>query len=144
MQGSSLMPNLNGGTSRAPRTVVNLAWPGPFAKNRLISTIFSKYLNCTASLSACMPPWSIGNTLIVKRHTVSMLAVMWSIGNTLIVKCHTVSMLAVMCHQNMASLVLVCMGGVPRHAFYYLFYVVECASCTKVLNKFIKVFLHAY
>ena len=39
------------------------------------STIFSKYLNCTASLSACMPPWSIGNALIVKCHVVSMLSV---------------------------------------------------------------------
>ena len=40
-----------------------------------IGTIFSKYLSYTVSLSACMPPQGIGNTLIVKRYAVSMLAV---------------------------------------------------------------------
>ena len=76
-----------------------------------------------ASLRACMPPWSIGNALAVKHHAVSMLAVMspkegiFCIG--LYGEC-----------QGTLSIVY--------------FYVVECSSCTNVLNKPIKVFLHAY
>ena len=43
-----------------------------------ISTLalFSANIYCTTSLGTYMPPWSIGNALVVKRHTVSILAVM--------------------------------------------------------------------
>ena len=44
------------------------------------------------------------------------------------------------CHQKMAFLVLVCMGEFPNALSIIYFYVVECASCTKVLNKSIEIF----
>ena len=47
-----------------------------------------------------MPPLSIGNNLVVKRHTVSILAVM---------------------SQKDGVFCIGLYGGVPWHAFYYLF-----------------------
>ena len=67
----------------------------------------------------------------------------WSIGNALVVTCHTVSMLAVMSPKD-GIFCIGLYGGSARARFLLFFYVIECASCTKVLNKPIKVFLHAY
>ena len=60
MQGLSLMQNLNGGTSRATKTVVIvLRSQDLMLKNRHISTIFSKYLNCSVfeCMHATMEHW---------------------------------------------------------------------------------------
>ena len=67
----------------------------------------------------------------------------WSIGNALIVKHHAVSMPAAMSPKD-GIFCIGLYGGSARAYFISFFYVVKCASCTKVLNKPIKVFLHAY
>ena len=72
-----------------------------------------------------MPPWSIGNTLVVTRHAVLMLAVMSP-------------------KDGVFCIGLYVWGECPGALSIIYFYVVECASCTKVLTKPIKVFLHAY
>ena len=88
-------------------------------KKGTLALLLANISGCTASKSACMPPWSIGNALIVKHHAVSMLAVMSP--------------------KDGVFCIDLC-GGVPVRTFYYFFYTVECASCTKALNKPVTVF----
>ena len=97
------------------KTVVGLAYPGPHAKNKHNSTIFS---NCTASecMHATMEHWECP-------------------------RCHTSRYIDACCDvtKRWRLLYWFVWGECPGPLSVIYFYVVECASCAKVLNKPIKV-----